>query len=73
MDITEYLHNHLANAHSLLTALQSEQPRSSKDWNRTVAAIASVRAAMAIIQFLPPSPVTGMPTNDPAHYERGSQ
>jgi len=70
MDITEYLHNHLANTNSLLTTLQSEQPRHSKDWNRTVAAIAHLRAAMAIVSFLPSMPVpTGMPTNDPAHYE----
>ena len=72
MDITEYLHNHLANAISLLTTLQSEQPRFSKDWNRTVAAIAYLRAAMAIVTFLPSMPVaTG--TNDPAHYEGGKQ
>lgn len=64
MDITEYLHNHLANANSLLTTLQSEQPRSSKEWNRTVAAIAHLRAAMAIASFLPATPI-----NDSAHYK----
>lgn len=57
MDIQEHLHAHLSSANCLLTKLQSEMPRNSKEWQHLVAAIAYVRAAQAIAQFLPPSEI----------------
>ncbi len=57
MNIQEHLHAHLSSANCLLTKLQSEMPRQSKEWQQLIAAIAYVRAAQAIAQFLPPMEV----------------